>query len=157
MSRRESCICPMPDLPPELHMPGCGVFQLLVIETARKQERQAVVAFIRAWANAAAPWKRITRELLQVAAAIEGWGAGGAPPPGSAATGPAPAGRAADAPSSQPDPRPPSQPSRLADLERRGLLLSETAPCLNCGRLLSEHVGGRCPPAGGRGAPEGGA
>jgi len=86
------------------------VFQLLVIETARQQERQAVVAFIRAWANAAAPWKRITRELLQVAAAIEGWGAGGAPPPGSAATGPAPAGRAADAPNSQPDPHPPSPP-----------------------------------------------
>ena len=35
-------------------------------------------------------------------------------------------------------------------LEARGLLLSDTAPCLGCGKLLAEHVGGRCPDVGER-------
>jgi hypothetical protein len=34
----------------------------------------------------------------------------------------------------------------LEDLDRRGLLLSDTKPCLGCGKLLAEHVRGRCPP-----------
>jgi hypothetical protein len=36
----------------------------------------------------------------------------------------------------------------MAALEARGLLLSDTAPCIGCGKLLAEHVGGRCPPKG---------
>ena len=35
--------------------------------------------------------------------------------------------------------------SVVARLEERGLLLSETEPCLNCGKLLAEHRSGRCP------------
>jgi hypothetical protein len=36
-------------------------------------------------------------------------------------------------------------PKVEAELEKRGLLLSETEACLNCGKLLREHVHGRCP------------
>lgn len=33
----------------------------------------------------------------------------------------------------------------MAALEARGLLLPTDKPCIGCGKLLAEHVGGRCP------------